>query len=66
MARSLCVPTCVPKFKRNGSICRSIDKESDGEESEISLVVQFEKNDPYQGIALAMPSKGVRCNGFSR
>jgi hypothetical protein len=24
------------------------------------------ENDPYQGIALAMPLKGVRCNGFSR
>ena len=27
---------------------------------EVSVVVQFEKNDSYQGIALAMPPEGVR------
>jgi len=29
----------------------------------VHVVVQFEKNDLYQGIASAMPPKGVRCNG---
>jgi hypothetical protein len=28
--------------------------------------VQFFENDPYQGIALAMPTNGVEISGFSR